>query len=634
MKAIVLAVGFAVAGSASAMKLAFDNDEMSGSFDTTISAGVSVRTQAQDLSLIGIANGGTSRSVNEDDGNRLYDKNKTFSELLKVNHELELKYGTWGVFLRGMYFVDFAARRNYDLGPIARDRLAEDAEMLDAFVTKSFDVNGKNLRFRAGKQVISWGESTFIPNSINVINPVDVSKLRTPGSELKEAFIPTISLSGSYELSKAASMEAFVLFNHDKFRLDPRGAYFSSNDYALDDGNQVFVGFGRRKDLTGKTATNPVPPTTPGAGPVAAALYGPFDPAAAVWAPRGADRPASDYGQYGLAFRYLATELNNSEFGLYFLNYHSRIPMLSGIKGTVTSVLTGGPLATPVGHTGTASYFAEYPEDIRLYGVSFNTAGPAGIALQGEFSYRPNQPLAYSGIELILAALGQANTVTGGTQIPGAPAGATEAFFVPNGTYLQGYARVKMSQFQMTATKTAPQVLGADQGALVGEIGYTHYSGLPNAHNLPFTQKFNAPGVFLPALALAATTSDSRSIQTDGYVTTNSWGYRLVGRLDYSNLVFGANVSPRLAFSHDVSGVSQTFNEGVMSYALGANFEWQKKWTLDLSYTSYFGGRTYCGTDSPATVQTLLGGQAQTYCSSANPIKDRDFYSIVATYSF
>jgi len=308
--------------------------------------------------------------------------------------------------------------------------------------------------------------------------------------------------------------------------------------------------------------------------------------------------------------------------------------MLSGIKGTVTSVLTGGPLATPVGHTGTASYFAEYPEDIRLYGVSFNTAGPAGLALQGEFSYRPNQPLAYSGIELILAALGQANTVTGGTQIPGAPAGATEAFFVPNGTYLQGYARVKMSQFQMTATKTAPQVLGADQGVLVGEIGYTHYSGLPNAHNLPFTQKFNASGVFLPALALAAASSGANAVQTDGYVTTNSWGYRLVGRLDYSNLMFGANVSPRLAFSQDVSGVSQTFNEGTKSYALGANLEWQKKWTLDLSYTSYFGGRTYCGTDSPATTQTLVGGQAQTYCSSANPIKDRDFYSIVATYSF
>jgi len=40
---------------------------------------------------------------------------------------------------------------------------------------------------RLGRQVISWGESTFIPNGINVINPIDVARLRTPGSELREA---------------------------------------------------------------------------------------------------------------------------------------------------------------------------------------------------------------------------------------------------------------------------------------------------------------------------------------------------------------------------------------------------------------------------------------------------------------
>jgi len=36
--------------------------------------------------------------------------------------------------------------------------------------------------------VVSWGESTFIQGGMNVINPVDVSKLRVAGAELKEAF--------------------------------------------------------------------------------------------------------------------------------------------------------------------------------------------------------------------------------------------------------------------------------------------------------------------------------------------------------------------------------------------------------------------------------------------------------------
>ena len=639
-KATALAVGLALAlsGTAGAEQFKYDNG-VTGSFDTTISAGVSVRAEKIDPSLIGIANGGTSRSVNEDDGDRAYARGKSFSELLKVSHDLELKQDTWGLFIRGLYFIDFRNRSNSALGPIGRDRLGHDARILDAFITKSFDPFGKNLRFRAGNQVISWGESTFIPNGINVANAVDVSKLRVPGSELKEAFIPTTSLSASFELSKAASMEAFVQFNHDKFKLDPRGSYFSNSDVASDDSDKLFVTFGRRNDLSLKGPTNPIPPSTPGLGLLALRDYGPFDAAAAVWVPRAPDRPPSDYGQYGVAFRYLANELNNTEFGLYFMNYHSRVPFLSGVKGTVTSVLTGGPglpqlggasIAALANQTGTANYFAEFPEDIRMYGVSFNTQGPWGVALQGEYSYRPNQPLQYASAEVILAALGAPNLLTGFTQIVGAPLGATSAALVPNGTTIQGWARVKVSQFQMTATKGIPNLFGADQGVGVTEVGFTKYHGLPTG------QKFAGPATGLPATDLASTLPSVGAFakQTDGFVTDFSWGYRFVGRLEYSNLIFGANVAPRVAFNHDVKGVSQTFNQAAKSYSIGTNFDWQKKLTLDMSYNSFFGGRIYCGTDSVASGQVLLAGQKQSYCSNANPIRDRDFYSVVVSYSF
>ena len=123
----------------------------------------------------------------------------------------------------------------------------------------------------------------------------------------------------------------------------------------------------------------------------AQALYGPFDPAASIWVPRADDHNPSDSGQYGVALRYFASNLNDTEFGFYFENYHSRTPILSGTKGKYASVLTGGPLVAPICGvpalvalctTGTARYFAEYPENIRLFGVSFNTAGPYGVALQ------------------------------------------------------------------------------------------------------------------------------------------------------------------------------------------------------------------------------------------------------------
>jgi hypothetical protein len=320
--------------------------------------------------------------------------------------------------------------------------------------------------------------------------------------------------------------------------------------------------------------------------------------------------------------------LNSTEFGLYYINYHSRVPLFSGIKGKTTTVLTGGPLAALVGQTGTGTYFAEYPEDINLFGASFNTQGPAGIAFQGEYSYRSNIPIQYATTELLLAALGAPNLITGYTQIPGAPAGATAAALVPNGTYIQGYQRLKMSQFQMTATKSQPTVLGAEQLVVVGEVGYTYF------HRLADGAKYNGPATHLPATLLGAIASGAYSVQEDGFLTKSSWGYRLVGRLEYNNLLFGGNVSPRVAWAHDVSGVSPTFNEGVKSVSVGTSWDYQRQWVVDLQYTSYFGGRSYCGTDVPPTGSVVTPGQSANFCSAANPLKDRDFYSLSVSYSF
>ena len=389
---------------------------------------------------------------------------------------------------------------------------------LDGFVSAAFQPGGKNLNLRLGRQVISWGESTFIPSGINVINPVDLSKLRVPGSELKEAFIPTSGIWASQELTNSTTIEGFYLTNFDKIRLDPRGSYFSNNDAASDDADRVIVSFGRRRDQRTPPG-NPVPPGIPVLSDTAAALYGAFDPAAQIWVPRSADHNPSDSGQYGVALRYLASELNETEFGFYYMNYHSRIPFFAGIKGTTTSVLTGGPLIAPICATaalralcatGTATYYTEYPENIHLYGLSFNTAGPAGIALQGEYSYRPNQPVQLATAELILASLGLPNLITGFTQIPGAPAGATAAALVPDGSYIQGFRNAKMSQFQVTGTKSWPNVLRADQLIVVGEVGANYF------HNLPSELKFSGPAAYLPATAFGAVVSSAFSTPDRG----------------------------------------------------------------------------------------------------------------------
>ena len=238
-----------------------------------------------------------------------------------------------------------------------------------------------------------------------------------------------------------------------------------------------------------------------------------------------------------------------------------------------------------------------------------------------------------------MAALGAPNLITGFETIPGTvsaslPFGASRAGLVPNGTFQRGWDRTKMSQMQMTATKSIPSIFAAEQLVMVGEFGYTKYHGLRQ------DVKYNGPGVFLPATLQGAIATSAGSVQNEGFITESSYGYRLVGRLEYANAFMGANFAPRVAFNHDIKGVSQTFNEGVKSFSIGANMDYQRKLSVDLSWTSYFGGRTYCGTDTvvnPAAQGALVAQialQGASFCSSANPIKDRDFVSLVVSYSF
>src|SRR4051812_12286900 len=71
---------------------------VTGSFDSTISLGGLWRMSARDPTLIGIANGGTARSVNGDDGNLNYRNGELVSSLIKGTHEFEVKYRNYGFF--------------------------------------------------------------------------------------------------------------------------------------------------------------------------------------------------------------------------------------------------------------------------------------------------------------------------------------------------------------------------------------------------------------------------------------------------------------------------------------------------------------------------------------------------------
>ncbi|MCY1294988.1 hypothetical protein D9M69_604840 [compost metagenome] len=51
-----------------------------------------------------------------------------------------------------------------------------------------------------------------------------------------------------------------------------------------------------------------------------------------AYIPRSGDRDAKDSGQYGVALRWFVPELNDTEFGAYAMNYHSRQPYVSLVR--------------------------------------------------------------------------------------------------------------------------------------------------------------------------------------------------------------------------------------------------------------------------------------------------------------
>src|SRR5687768_10302893 len=135
-----IALALALLGTGSAYALQFDlPGDVKANVDTTLSYGISIRAQDRNPALIGIANGGTSRSVNEDDGNLNFDKGDLFANAVKATVDADIKWRNFGFFGRGTAYHDFELHDSNKLGPTGRDRLGQDVVGLDGFFYGKFD---------------------------------------------------------------------------------------------------------------------------------------------------------------------------------------------------------------------------------------------------------------------------------------------------------------------------------------------------------------------------------------------------------------------------------------------------------------------------------------------------------------
>lgn len=647
----VLAIATALASAAPVHGFEFDWGAINGAFDTTVSVGATFRVADRDPSLIGQANGGTHTSINGDDGNLNYDRGLT-SVAGRVTHELTLDYENIGFFGRATYFYDILNADGdtefRDLSPDAQQAVGRDVDLLDAYAYGFFDLGETPVDVRIGNQVISWGESTFIQNGINVINPVDVSAIRVPGSQLREALTPILAANVNVGITDNLSVEGFYQFLWEETEPDPAGTFFSTNDFATDGGERqgVYLGFGNPgiPDDPSRNAANPGTNVgfvnNPVLGPIP--VGGPLNPAApfGTRATRGPDNEPDDGGQFGLAARYFAPALNDTEFGVYFINYHSRLPLISADLGSQADLLAGLVPGSTVNYASSTNYVIEYPEDIQLLGASFNTSvGNTGLSIQGEYSLKMDQPLQIDDVELLQAALAPA-AVTASCQVDGPSCIGTATVFNSNqvlqdvgiafdpfnaasarataaamfDTDLEGYREFNVSQAQLTATQAFGPIpgLGVDQWVLVGEVGGTYVHDFPDESEL----RFEGPNTTLGGNPNFIGVGGMPAVQTDGFATEFSWGYRAAIRFDMLNAVGPVNLFPTIGWQHDVHGTTPApianFVEDRAAVSLGLNATYLDAWSGGIQYTNFFA----IGEDE------------------FNTIRDRDFVSMNVRYAF
>ncbi|WP_137975172.1 DUF1302 domain-containing protein [Pseudomonas sp. F(2018)] len=532
-----------------------------------------------------IERGGQNVFTNNNDGSEYYDTGFVSNEF-KLTSELHVRTEQDGLFMRGTAWYDTQIMDHDPSGDgfethntdsderypsDLENRAGHRARLLDAYLYTNRYVGEMPYSLRFGRQVINWGEGIYYSDGINVINPVDIGRVVLPNASLKDALLPTNMISGQLGLTDALNVEAFYGLEWKGHDLIPTGAFLNNQDYFGKGSNGVLVDLRDQLDMLGLPA-DLVPGLNGENGIVAGARY-------------GKEHDARDDGQFGVALRYLMEDWNNTEFSLYYLNYHSKVPFLRIQKGQSFACSGGGgggrftDLCGLAGMLGDPTLFALadgmalldstyydfiYPEDIRLFGLSVSgTIGDTSVA--GELTYRPNAPLEPSMIyELETMAEG---ALGGG----GASGGSIDLGEFGDGSAndprrsIDLYKRHELYTGSVSTIHTFGPTAGMDDLIMLAEVAFNH-----------------VPGSLLD------------TVNYD-YLDSFAWGYTV----NFSGLLQDVqpnfDLMPGLTFRQDVSGTSPSLNEnfvqGRKSATLELGAKYGQKLAGKLAYTSFWGAR-------------------------------------------
>lgn len=635
-------------------------DDVKARFDNTLSYGVAFRTQGADHNLAAEVDPASTTpyadlqarnirtAANKNDGNLNFaDAGELVSSTVKLNSLFEATWENFGAQVSGFAFYDKALADiedtsggyndfinnvndadlfdNERLPEDTADYAVSDVRLSSAYIWGDFEMGAHNVNIRFGHQVLSWGEALFFQDGINQANPADLSILRVPGAEVKDALLPLPMLVVSGNITDALSTEMFYEFGWNRSEADPVGTFYSTTDAFFGHGSEAVI-----IDLYGQSVA-PLMPVYNGV------KSGAPSSSTRVSINKTGDHDPDESGQFGLALRYLAESLNNSEFGVYFMNYHSRKPTAGAVLGDlagaavngsvacqalmlatttmggVTNCATDVPaiMATPadprygatlgmnaVNYLDSTSYFLKYEEDLKVFGFTFST-NIGETSFSGELAYRPDATfLPELGDNLIAY-----NSVYAGA-LANSPSGVPVAAFgghiktvdgsstLTAGEEIDLTADEDMMNVSLLAIHNFGPTLGLDGLTGILELGGAWVMGLDD-------KLYAAEGALGYVTTLVDTNGDTIPDSPalvegspDQYLDDFAWGYRLVLAAEFNDVFSGVNLKPQVRFAHDVEGngvIGGNFMEDRQSALVAVDMEYGGNLTLGVGANTFWG---------------------------------------------
>lgn len=544
-----------------------------GSFKADVTIGTQIRNSSSDPIMVNNANAttvglsgntsiGTAR--NNDDGNLNFKRGDQTSTVVKALFETSLKgenleglvkAKVWYDYIQSEHGMPYGNVMNgygagSTLGEAGSNPLARAAgiSLLDAYVRANFTADKLRSDVAIGNQtLVGWGERYSFGGGLSALLPRDLAAAARPGALPGEVFLPIPMLSGKLLSTDIGSLEAFYQLGRAENVQPLCGTFASPVDFQASGCDKVFVGPGT------DASRNSV----------------------GQYLKRANDEHGSDNGQYGLAYRFKVEPIN-TQFSLNYANYSSRAAFVSAIKSTAgTPLVNGDPSGSNV------KYLLEFPDDIQVFGLSFNSQ-LGKTTLLGEFTYRPNQAVSLNGPDILNAFANYA----------AATPLRTAATNTGAGQVFHGFDRFKVSQMQLAAMRTFDQVLGAQDFTAYGEIAMRHVDSLPDKEIM----RYGRPTLFgmgpVAGICQGGSAAGSDQCASEGYVTTNAWGYRLRATARYTGFIPGVVLAPTVAFGHDVRGWSDdgVFSQGRKVMTVGVRATLDKKYWFDVTAHSTWGG--------------------------------------------